>query len=269
MDKRSLTIVTCFYSIKSKFEKDKYYEWMSNMLENIVNANMVIYTDNDNYDRIREIREKKNLMDRTKIIVKKTNEFYVEKYRKDFIMNNIRNKYLPNISYELHMIWNEKVNFVKQTIESKFFDSEYYCWCDIGYFRCNKDNIRREEIKNFPNNEKIKKLNKNKIYYGLVNNDDKYMRILEDIVNNKTEIPGNQVSIAGGFFILHKNKIDYWYNIYYKKLEEYFINKKLIKDDQIIIVDCILNKENRNDFELIQNYDKYFDSWFVFSKYLL
>lgn len=95
------------------------------------------------------------------------------------------------------------------------------------------------------------------------------MRILENIVNNKKEIPGNQVSIAGGFFILHKNKIDYWYNIYYKNLEEYFINNKFIKDDQIIIVDCILNKQNRNNFELIKNNDKNFDSWFIFSKYLL
>jgi len=264
-----ITLVTCFYSIKSKFEKNKYYEWMRNMLENVINANIVIYTDEENYNIIRDIREKKNLMDRTKIIVKNTKNFYVDKYRREFIINNINNKYLPNVSYELHMIWHEKINFVRDSIENKYFDSEYYSWCDIGYFRCNENNIKIEDIINFPNDLKIKNLNKEKIYYGLVNKNEEYMKMLEVMINRNDEIPENQISIAGGFFILHRDKINYWHNIYYKKLDEYFINKKLIKDDQIIIVNCILDKKNRNNFELIKNDDNNFDSWFIFSKYLI
>ena len=83
-------------------------------------------------------------------------------------MNNIKNKYLPNVSYELQMIWNEKVNFVRESIENKYFDSEYYSWCDIGYFRCNENNLKREEIINFPNDLKISHTQAAKIFKGTI-----------------------------------------------------------------------------------------------------
>ena len=80
----------------------------------------------------------------------------------------------------------------------------------------------------------------------------------------KQEIPTNQNSIAGGFFILHKDKIQWWSKTYNDKLELYFKHKSLVKDDQIILVDCILS--NLNMFSLFKQNNQYFDNWFMFQR---
>ena len=117
------------------------------------------------------------------------------------------------------------------------------------------------------------KLDKNKICYSCINNDNGYMNYLLSIVNNKNkiglpvqEIPSTQNSIAGGFFIIHKNKIDWWTKIYDSKLELYFKNDYLVKDDQIILVDCILT--NLNDFTIFRENNYPFDNWFMFQRIL-
>jgi hypothetical protein len=244
---------------------------MKNMLENISNAFIVIYTDNENYQLIQDMR--KPFLNKTKIIIKEIKDFYVSQYTDKFIENQKKNIYLNNVSYKLNLIWNEKINFVKETIENNYFDTNYYCWCDIGYFRCEYNTISIEDIKTFPNNNNIKDLDKDKIYYGLVNNN---LNELREIINDrdandlsKIEISPLNVTIAGGFFILHKNKINYWFETYYDLLNKYISNNRLIKDDQIIIIDCILNKKNENNFKLIESTYHNFNNWFVFSKFLL
>ena len=77
----------------------------------------------------------------------------------------------------------------------------------------------------------------------------------------------NQLSVAGGFFILHKDKYDWWKNTYYKTLTKYFTYDYLIKDDQIILLDCIIS--NLKQFKIIQETNHHHDPWFVFQNYLL
>jgi hypothetical protein len=95
---------------------------------------------------------------------------------------------------------------------------------------------------------------------------------LHQIVNNKNsiglpkkEIPADQTSIAGGFFYLHKDKIDWWANTYDTKLQLYFKNNYLVKDDQIILVDCILS--NLDKFTLFRE-NINCDNWFMFQRIL-
>jgi hypothetical protein len=171
------------------------------------------------------------------------------------------------------MLWSEKIWFVKETIERKYFETEFYGWCDIGYFRNRRDDIHSSKLLNWPNNEKIMKLDKNKICYACINNDNGYMNSLHKIVNNKNqlglpvnEIPAIQNSIAGGFFIIHKDKINWWSETYDTKLELYFKNNYLVKDDQIILVDCILS--NSNEFLLFRENARNLDNWFMFQRIL-
>ena len=110
------------------------------------------------------------------------------------------------------MLWNEKIWFVKETYDNKYFNTEFYGWCDIGYFRNRYNDFNTNLIKNWPNPTKINIFDKNKIYYACVNNNMDYMKNIENIIINKneiglpsTDIPPNQISIAGGFFIIHKN----------------------------------------------------------------
>jgi hypothetical protein len=164
------------------------------------------------------------------------------------------------------------VHFVSETVEQKYFDTEFYGWCDIGYFRDRTDDTHTKNLLNWSNDEKIMKLDKNKICYACINNDNGYMNYLLKIINNKNhiglpleEIPSKQNSISGGFFIIHRDKIDWWTKTYNSKLELYFKNNYLVKDDQIILADCILS--NLNDFLLfIENIN--LDNWFMFQRIL-
>jgi len=80
------------------------------------------------------------------------------------------------------------------------------------------------------------------------------------------EIPPNQNSIAGGFFFLHKDKINWWSETYERTLELYFKNNYLVKDDQIILVDCILS--NLDKFTLFKENNPLLDNWFMFQRFL-
>ena len=51
-----------------------------------------------------------------------------------------------------------------------------------------------------------------------------------------------------------------------EKLALYFLNDYLVKDDQIIIVDCILSEPNR--FELIRESNPRENPWFTFRRWL-
>jgi hypothetical protein len=92
--------------------------------------------------------------------------------------------------------------------------------------------------------------------------------------NNKTSnglpfkpIPPQYNSVAGGFFILYKDKISWWAKTFVTKLDIYFKNSYLVKDDQIILIDCIMT--NQEHFTLFRENDPRFDNWFMFQRILL
>ena len=265
----SITFSSCFYIIKSKFDPSIYVEWMNNFISIVNKFNLVIYTDENSCNYINT-----NGNPKIKIIIKPIDQFYNFKYKDYWIENHKKNILLNAKScWELNMLWSEKVWFVNETHERKYFESEFYGWCDIGYFRNRPHDTHTKNLLNWSNSEKIMKLDKNKICYACINNDNGYMNYLLKLVNNKNQIglpvqqiPSHQNSIAGGFFIIHKDKIDWWKNIYGSKLELYFKNNYLVKDDQIILVDCALS--NLNDFTLFRENNFPLDNWFMFQRIL-
>lgn len=276
----SITFVTCWYNLKSKFDVEIYRKWMSNFINNVNNFNLVIYTNRESYSVLEPLLEnnkKANDLIKIKIIFKEWNEFYGYQWRDNWINNHKSNNLLNdksryNIDWKLNMLWSEKINFVKEANNKQYFDTEWYGWCDIGYFR-GGNNLTNEEIKRWPNKDKINSLDKNRIYYGLPGN-RRDLNILSRNILTKNEnnmpnipIPPNQVSIAGGFFLSHKDKLECWHTIYYKRLNDYFTHKYLVKDDQIVLLDCIVN--NLKHFKLIEEQDPRKDRWFVFQSFLI
>jgi len=266
----SITFSSCFYIIKSKFDPSIYIQWMNNFISIVNNFNIVIYTDENSSKYINTRGNPK-----IKIIIKPIDQFYNYKYKDYWIENHKKNVLLNDKScWELNMLWSEKIWFVNETIERKYFDTDFYGWCDIGYFRNRNDDIHTSKLSNWSNSEKILRLDKNKICYACINNDNGYISYLLKLVNNKNQIglpvqqiPPHQNSIAGGFFIIHRDKIDWWKNIYDTKLELYFKNNYLVKDDQIILVECVLS--NINEFMLFrENNFPLFDNWFMFQRIL-
>ena len=265
----SITFSSCFYIIKSKFDPRVYIEWMNNLISIVNNFNLVIYTDENSY---KYIDTKNN--PKIKIIIKPLDNFYNYKY-KDYWIKNHENNYLLNdkSSWQLNMLWSEKIQFVKETYQNKYFDTEFYGWCDIGYFRNRPEDIHTSKLNNWGNIKADLKKYANKICYACITNNDGYINFLHKIVNNRndiglpiTPIPAHQNSIAGGFFILHRDNIEWWSTTYDDRLKLYFENGYLVKDDQIILVDCILSNLDR--FTLFRENINNIDNWFMFQRIL-
>lgn len=267
----SITFSTCWYNFKAKFDPSVYYQWIDNMLSNVNNYNLVVYCDYEGF----KILEKYDDNPCIKIVIKPHNQFYTYKYRSDWISNHEKNDLLKDhVDWKLNMLWSEKVHFVYQTMVNKYFDTKFYGWCDIGYFRGRPNDLDSRALSMWPNQEKINNLDPNKIYYACVNNDQDYMNMLMYIINEKNElglpsmpIPPKQVSIAGGFFICHKNKVEWWRNTFDEKLALYFQHKYLVKDDQIIVADCVLS--DLRNFALCKESDQNYDNWFLYQRLLL
>lgn len=267
----SITFSTCFYIFKSKFTSNTYTQWMNNMLSNVNNFNLVIYCDDDSYSYFHPYLNNP----RIKVIIKPHTEFYNYKYKDLWIKNHKQNVSLNQlVDWKVNMLWAEKIHFVNETINNTYFETEFYGWCDIGYFRGRPNDIPSEQIANWPGSTAIETLHKNKIYYACANNDKCYISRLMSLINDKFEnglskvcIPPNQVSIAGGFFLLHKQRIEWWRNTFDTKLRLYFDNNRLVKDDQIIIADCIFS--DLSQFCIISENNVNYDRWFLFQRYLL
>ena len=265
----SITFSSCFYIIKSKFNKDTYIKWMNNFISIVNNFNLVIYTDKNS---LKFINKREN--PRIKIIVKPIENFYNYKYKDYWIKNHKKNVLLNNkIYWYVNMLWCEKVWFVNETVNNKYFDTDFYGWCDIGYFRNRTNDLNTKFLSNWIKNDFFSKLNHDKIVYSCINNNMNYMNYIYKLINDKNviglpvnPIPSNQTSVAGGFFILHKDKIDWWSKTFDTKLDLYFKNNYLVKDDQIILVDCILS--NQENFLLVKENNPLYDNWFMFQRIL-
>lgn len=263
-----VTFATCWYALTSKFPVDTYLQWMRHFLLEVNSCfYLVLFTDAAGELILRDhfapyYFNNPNI----KIVQKPIEQWYNYKYKTHWKTNHAKNSALNNrTEWKLNMLWAEKTHFVNETRVQQYFpQTEFYGWCDIGYFR-------EGPCPNFCSPNKIQALNKNKIYYACV--DQRQFQSLQEIVLNKNAqglpvipIPSNQNSIAGGFFIAHHSKIAGWNKKFDEKLALYFQNNYLVKDDQIIIVDCILTEPNR--FEIIQEPDPKQNAWFYFRRWL-
>ena len=264
-----ITFSTCFYILKSKFDANQYSVWADNFIGIVNNFNLVIYTD-EYSSKFINTQGKPNV----RVILKPVEQFHNYKYRDYWIANHKKNDLLnKDIEWQVNMLWSEKVWFVHETVTQKYFDTEYYGYCDIGYFRNRPDDTHTDFLSVWPSKSKILSLDKNKIHYARVNKDRNYTNTLFTLISNKNElglpineIPPSQKSVGGGFFILYKDKIDWWATTYDAKLSLYFENEYLVKDDQIIVIDCIIS--NLKHFQLHEENTKY-DNWFMFQRILL
>lgn len=265
----SITFSSCFYIIKSKYEFVKYLEWMNNLISIVNNFNLVIFTDENSSQYI----DTKN-NPKIKVIIKPMDTFFNYKYKDFWIENHSKNTLLNDRTcWELNMLWAEKIAFVKETIYKKYFDTEFYGWCDIGYFRNRINDTNINNLTNWPNPDKINSLDKNKVVYACINNNNIYINDLIRIIQNKNQnglpvnpIPSSQNSIAGGFFILHKQIIEWWFHTFNNKLFKYFLHSYLVKDDQIIITDCVFS--DLEHFTLFRESCYPYDNWFMFQRIL-
>jgi hypothetical protein len=238
---------------------------------------LVIYTNKESFVFLSPLIDKRNK--NIKIIIKSIEEFYTYKYKELWIKNHEMSdmELHKKTDWELNMLWNEKVFFVQETINNKYFSTMYYGWCDIGYFRNRQNDLHSVYLNNWPNNQKL--LSKNFknicIHYGCVENDTlKYWKHIQDIkshydnnLNTDPSVAYNDSCFAGGFFIMPIFLSNYYAKLYDDKLNYYFSNGYFIKDDQTIVKDIIFTNEKM--FDIHREYDTRFDNWFMFQRLLL
>lgn len=260
-----ITFSTCFYLIKSNFDA------LKNFLSIVNEFNLVIYTDQKTEPLIHEALQKNEKNEnKIKIVRKELEELYNYKYKGQWIKNH-------NLDWQINMLWSEKIQFVKETYTKKYFDTEYYGWCDIDYFRNRMNDMPTLFLQKWANPEKINQFfnendNKEKIHYACIS-DLEYLEYLKSFVRNKNEngvptvpIPTDQKLITDNFFMLRYHLVEGWASYYDAKLQLYFKNG-FIKDDQIIIVDCVLSSSSL--FHLSFERNPQFDPSFMFQRILI
>jgi len=267
-----ITFSTCWYVLdRAKFDNYTYRSWFSNLLQNVKNFHLVVYTDDNSKEMLIPcINNNKNI----KLVIIPQEQFYNYRYKENWEKNHTINNSINQISsWHLNMLWAEKISFVKRTIENNYFNTKWFGWLDIGYFRGRNKDSPVEDIQYWPNHNIISNLDKEKIYYANVCNNKGYFVDLINMVNNTNErglpkipIPDLQCSIAGGFFIIYEDSIDWWFNTFDKKLQLYFSNEYLVVHDQTILLNCIV--ENFNKFELCYENNPRYDNWFMFQRLL-
>lgn len=217
--KKQVLFVSGYWEIKNKHSnKDKdniFYKWFNNTLN--VDEDYYIFSDAKNLNIIKNIRE--NLVkDKTIYTEKNIEDFYTYKLN---IKNNTHNIHVPSL--ELGLVWLEKLNLLYEA--SLNTDYEYYAWIDSGLSKL-RNRIKKTPIK-LIDNDKIKLLNKNKFNYCSSNND--------------INIPSNweiyEHDVAGGYNIIHKTKIKFFRNLFYKYLNKCIenTNNYTCFSDQIIL----------------------------------
>ena len=81
-------------------------------------------------------------------------------------------------------------------------------------------------------------------------------------------IPSDEIFIAAGFFLVFKNKISWWNSIHDTTLKKYFDNYYLIKDDQMIVLNNIVDNIKHIQIH-VEFTEGLYDNWFMFQRLLL
>jgi hypothetical protein len=270
-----LTLSTCWYNIKSKFPSTKYIEWTKNFLYMVNKFNLVIYTNRESFPFLKTLFKTnpaiaKKIGVNIILIIKPLEDFVGYKYKDQWITNHNTSglSLHKNTDWTLNMLWCEKVHFVNETITKKYFNTPFYGWCDIGYFRNNIDNVNTSFLTEWPNPLRLLSLSKGIHYACVENNANIYTSLMNALKYGP--LPKDyllQSCFAGGFFIIRPRLIQAFSTIFDNKLQHYFDNQYIIKDDQTILLDCIAN--NPKLFSLHWEQDPRYDNWFMFQRLLL
>ena len=202
------TCVSCYYEIKNK-HGNKFNDWFKNTLA--INCPYVIFSNKQGIELIKKYRSSYP----TYYIELEIKDFYTYKYKDRFLTDPIN---CPSV--ELNLVWNEKIFMVKKAHKLNPFNSEWFKWIDAGI--C----VYRNEYpwqNSFPNLNKLNKLPKDKFIYS---SSQPYNKDLVTVTNHYHHISGT--------YILHKNIINQFVDIY-KKYMDKLVDKNNIWTDQVIL----------------------------------
>jgi len=256
------TIVTCYYRSPAKHTNSQYDEWMENFLKTVENE-MVIFCDEESYDKLFNLR--KEFEDITHIYVMPLsdtycgNEHYQKVWLKDWNRDIERSIHNPN----LYTIWNEKAMFVYRVMQINPFNTEFFCWCDIGCFR-NKNEINL--FKNgWPSTEFLKSAVRDKMY--LLNITPFEEEDFKKYPNGLTRSFETVTRIGATIFLGHCVVFEKYIELFYKYMNDYISKDYFAGKDQNII--ATVYALNPGLFKLIRPVHGKGDPWFYLQRHFL
>jgi hypothetical protein len=274
-DSPRITFSTCWYQFKAKFNHDVYRQWIANMLSNVRNYNLVVYTDTASCTDAGLVAMVGD-NPRIRIVLKPMEAWHNYTMRDVWEANHARNELLAGlVDWRVNMLWSEKVHFVAESVARGYFDTEFHGWCDIGYFRnrgtgpAGCQDTPMGMLREWPNPAKIADLDPSKVHYGCVTNDLGVIETCKGCIASGQPMDPRVNLVAGGFFVMYKDKAAWWASTYDAKLHQYFAQGRVVKDDQQIIADCVLSADTAPHFCMHREAGASHDVWFMFQRLLL
>jgi hypothetical protein len=238
----SCTVVTAFYSIRSKFPKDQYLTWGEQFMS--LTSPIVIFTEEHLVDILVSMRGDRPIH----VVVLPFQELetwkgdMAEKWAHQHTLNPEGHHFTDVGEHrlqqtpELYALWAHKAYFVERAIHINPFQTDYFFWCDFGAFR---DPIPTEIRERFPES---RLLPRNKI-------------ILQALVSVSMEEkePGsdgirgprlshewNGVRLVGGLWGGGKEACLAWKKAFDRMLHRYLQAGRYAGNDQFVMLSTLL-----------------------------
>lgn len=247
----SPTIVTALFDIgrdKWKTFNQSYHTylwWLENTLS--LNAKFVIYTEDKFYDDILNIRKKYDpILYNTLVIKKDLNELpaYQRYFNKlDKLMNSeeFKSKIIfdvPEMTKPLYntLIFN-KLDFIKETINKKYFANDIVIWVDAGGLR---DNISLYKGVIWPNISKLNNIEEPKSITFFSHQPDFYINDVEKHALSQVRY------IQGGSIFCPHNTINDLHKSFNETIVESINNGYIGSEEKMLDITYQKNKTNYN-----------------------
>lgn len=224
-----ITAVSGFWiTPKSKNDISKYLKWFENTLK--INCPYIFfYSDDIIYNTVKQIRDSINYP--THFIKLNIEDFYVYKYK-----DTIKSDWIHCPSVELNLIWNQKVFLMQIAKNINIFNTDYFIWLDAGLCEYRET---QPPINSFPDPNKLLSLPKDKFIFT----SSEYDFFIPNVPNN------HYYHYISGTYLLHKDFIDTFVDIYKKYIDIYLSKNEWIYTEQVIYT--IIYKEHPELFHKI------------------
>jgi len=261
MDIKQPVLVTALYDIgRDNWEKftqsyGGYIHWMERTLS--LDSKIVIYTQQRFKDEIETYRKKYDPnLDNTILIVQELEELkaykmYNQKLTDLMFSDVFLNKAhfdVPEMTKPLYnVIMFNKVFWLKDAVDKKYFDNDMVIWVDAGGLR---EPVQKYEHRTWPNLEKINILDNNKITFFSHNENF-------NVTNNQFHSLSQIRNIQGTAFLAPSHLVDWLTGEIIKTIDESIELEYIGSDEKIFDITYV---KDRSKYDLIKcSWREYYD----------
>ena len=222
----TMTVVTAYYSGKSKYTTTKYDTWIQNFL--MLRTNVYLFTDQLTLDASLASLIAKSGKKNICIHLLNKSDFGVNKLGINWTAQHVIDSEKAYHNTDLYMLWGEKLNFVKAASEHNPYESSWFGWVDMGSFR----GEFKPFFRTFPTTNLFEK---DKIHVNLVG-------VLGNFtIDTNSSLPQPMLTqdlVGGGFLFGDMHAFSVFHDLFYDYMVRYARLGQFVGKDQIIFNTC-------------------------------